>query len=635
MLVLPLLVIAPALRAQTTQAYTGPTTQSYGKVDQSDLDMTSCDFEKDANAEILFDKCSVYLSTDALVVERHIRVKIFNEKGKNQASIKIEYYGGNHYEYLDGVQAETINSDNGKMVITKVDKKQMFTQSVDRERTVLSFAFPDVKPGSIIEYKYAINSPSLGDFPDWYFQNDIPTRYSEISNAVPSEVYYKNLVMVTLPYVKNTDGVKSMANIQSLPDEPFMNSSRDNAQRILYELKSISIPGYNQGFSDTWNKVGEEVCDDDYFGGQFNKKLNGEDVIVNKAKSIASQREKIAYVFDEVKNQMKWNDLNRWYTSDGTQDAWNKKSGNSTEINLIVCHLLQKSGVQALPMMVSTRNNGRANPAYPSKYQFNKTVTYIPVDSTNFYVLDATDKYNVFNETPADLLNSFGFWIDKDNKKYDLVFLQKPAPVRQLVLVNAEIKPDGKMTGTAQINSFSYNRLDAVEKYKTDGEKKFIDYLQDGNNDLQISNVKFENMEVDTLPLTQNMDFNLALSGSDENYIYVNTNLFTGMRTNPFLSEQRFTDIDFKYRDNFSINGVYKLPAGFKTDALPKSASMTMPDNSIAFKRLVAEQDGSIVVRYVLDYRKSIYFKENYPELHEFFKKMMEMLNEQIVLKKA
>ncbi len=635
-LLLSLTVILLTVHAQSQQAYTGPTTQAFGKVDQADLDMTSCAFEKDANAEILFDKGAVYLGGENLVFERHIRIKIFNEKGKDQANIRIEYYGGNRYEFLEGVQAETINSVNGKPVITKVDKKQMFTQSVDKERTSLSFAFPDVKPGSIIEYKYSVNSWSLGDFPDWYFQNDIPTRYSEISKDIPSEVYYKNLVMVNLPYVKNSDDLKSMANIPSLPEEPFMNSSRDNAQRILYELKSINIPGYvSRGFSDTWNKMGDEVCEDEDYGGQFNKKLSGEDEIISKAKAMTSQQEKIAYVFDQVKNQMKWNDLNRWYTSDGTQDAWTKKTGNSTEINLIVCHLLKRSGVNALPMMVSTRKNGRANPAYPSKYQFNKTVTYVPVDSANYYVLDATNKYNVVNETPADLLNTFGFWIDKDNKKYDLFFLQKTKPVRQLILVNAEIKPDGKMTGTAQISSFSYNRLHAVEKYKTDGEQKFINYLQDGNNDLKVSSVKFDNMEVDTLPLTQNLDFNMNLAGSDDSYIYVNTNLFTGLRSNPFLSENRYTDIDFKYQDSYSINGVYKMPAGYKADALPKSASMSMSDKSITFKRLVAAQDGQIMVRYVIDYHKSIYFKQDYAEVHEFYKKMMEMLNEQIVLKKS
>jgi hypothetical protein len=50
---------------------------------------------------------------------------------------------------------------------------------------------------------------------------------------------------------------------------------------------------------------------------------------------------------------------------------------------------------------------------------------------------------------------------------------------------------------------------------------------------------------------------------------------------------------------------------------------------------MVAEQDGSFVVRYTIIYQKSLFFKENYPELHEFYKKMHEMLVEPIVSKKA
>ena len=82
------------------------------------------------------------------------------------------------------------------------------------------------------------------------------------------------------------------------------------------------------------------------------------------------------------------------------------------------------------------------------------------------------------------------------------------------------------MNGSVQVNSFSYDRIDAIEKYKTDGEKKYIDYLRNDDNNLKISSIKFENMEVDTLPLTQNFEFKLDLTGSDENYIYFNPNLF-------------------------------------------------------------------------------------------------------------
>jgi hypothetical protein len=68
---------------------------------------------------------------------------------------------------------------------------------------------------------------------------------------------------------------------------------------------------------------------------------------------------------------------------------------------------------------------------------------------------------------------------------------------------------------------------------------------------------------------------------------------------------------------------------------MPKSVSMLMPDQTISFKRIAGEQDGSIMVRYVIDFKKSMFFKENYAELHDFFKKMYEMMNEQVVLKKG
>ena len=627
-------MFALTVNAQTTAPI--PTLQPYGKIDKEDLELKSCDFEKDANAEVLFAKGTVYFDSDYnIIFERHVRIKIFNDNGKDEANIKLKFRAGDQSEYITNILAETVNQNNGALQITKVDKKQILTQKIDKRYSEIAFSFPDVKAGSIIEYKYTLTINNVVDFPDWYFQTDIPTRYSEFSTTIPSVLYYKNLVMVNQPWAKNTSDVKALANIPSLNEEPYMSSILDNAERILYELKTVSVPNFNQSFSDTWEKVGKDLAGADDFGGQFRRKLTGEDVIISKAKSLHSDAEKIAYVFNEVKSTMKWDEEDERYTNDGTAEAWNKKTGNSTEINLILYHLLQKSGLKVYPMLVSTKDNGKINPAYPNSYQFNRTVAYIPVDSTFNYILDATSKYNIYNETPRTLLNGFGFYVNKDDDKYDLVFLQKTTPVRAVTLITAEIKPDGKMTGTVQVNSFSYNRINDVREYKTDGEEKYIKALSNGDNNLKITSLKFENMDVDTLPLTQNIEFNLDLTGSDENYIYFKPNLFASDYNNSFLSENRFTDIDFGYQSNYSLNGIYKVPAGYKIDAMPKSVSMAMTDKSIVFKRVVAEQDGSVVVRYVLYFKKSIYFKEDYPEIHGFFKKMNEMMNEQIVLKKG
>ncbi len=643
--------------AQTTPAFVPPVMQ-FGKVDQADLELKACDFEKDANAEMLFNKGSVYFGADLSTIteEVHKRIKIFNDNGKDEANIHIKFYSNHQLEYISGIQAQTVNLVNGKPEITKLDKKLIYTKNIDRQWSEVTFSMPNVKAGSVIDIKYNLNSGSFDDFPDWFFQEKVPVKYSELTTSIPDVFYFRAMphMMQGLAKSGHTSAGRSltdqsgnypytldietmgMANVSSLPDEPLMSSFIDNVQSIRFQLVTIRpIGGFAKSYSDTWAKVGGELIDDDDFGGQLKRKINGEDIIINKAKTFKTADEKIAYIFNEVKSTMKWNGIDDWYTNDGTYRAWENKTGNSAEVNLILYHLLKQSGIEVYPMVVSTRENGKVDPYYTSVAQFNRAVVYVPVDSTKNYVLDATGKYNTYNETPAELLNSRGLFIDKPKNKYDFVHIKKDVPAKQIILIQAEIKAGGKIEGTAEISSTSYNKINTIERYKTEGEKKYTDYLRGDDNNLKISELKLDNIDVDSLPLIQSVKFSLDLAGSDDNYIYLNPNIFTSLKTNPFLSENRTTDIDFAYKRLYAINSVYKIPAGYKTDALPKSVTLVMPDKSFSFKRMVLEQDGSIVIRYVINYNVQEYSKDNYPDLHEFFKQMNDMLNEQIVLKKS
>src|ERR1700749_1940717 len=79
--------------------------QDFGKIDVADLEMKQCDFEKDANAMVLFDKGDAYFDDNFnIVMERHKRIKIFNDNGKGEANIRIEYYSRSNYEFITGLQ---------------------------------------------------------------------------------------------------------------------------------------------------------------------------------------------------------------------------------------------------------------------------------------------------------------------------------------------------------------------------------------------------------------------------------------------------------------------------------------------------------------------------------------------------
>jgi len=630
----------------------------FGKVDMADLELKACEFEKDANAMVLFDKAEIYYDSDinTITKEHHKRIKIFNDNGKDAANIRLEYTSASHYEYITGLEAQTINLVNGKPEITKLDKKQLYSEIVDKSTSAYVFSFPNVKAGSIIEYRYKLGRSSPFYFPSWTFQSSIPQRYSILETQIPDLLYFKVQSHVKDAFLVNKTSSESrsigsgadvasysldvtkrvLANVHSMPEEPYMSSLSDNLQSMVYQLTYIKpIHGFTQTYSDSWGKAAGILLEHEDFGGQLKRKLDNEDAILTKAKALVSERDKMAFIFKEVQTAMKWNGIDDWQTNDGTAKAWEKKTGNSAEVNLILYHLLYKAGVDAYPMVVSTRKHGKVNPYYTFLYQFNRAVVYVPIDSNKRYILDATDKYNSYNEIPDNLLNSTALYINKDSKTYNTVFLSKPTPSNQVIVIEAEIKADGKMAGTAQLNGYSYSRIKSISKYKTDGEQKYIDYLRNNDNSLKISALKIANMEVDTLPLDQRMDFKLDLTGSDGSYIYFKPAQFTPLRSNPFMSENRLSDIDFAYRDNFSMVGNYKLPAGYKIDALPKNVTMQMPDQSITFRRIVGEQDGAIVVRFVMDYKKAIYFKEDYGEIFDFYKKLQELMNEQVVLKKS
>ncbi|WP_461449426.1 DUF3857 domain-containing protein [Mucilaginibacter sp.] len=634
-----------------------PKDAEFGKIDQADLEMKSCDFEKDANAEVLINTGDQYFDQNLnVVVEIHRRIKIFNDNGKSTADIIIPFDGGDHSEYITGLQAETINLVDGKVEITKLDKKQVFIKSIDKIQSQMIFSFPNVKPGSVIEYKYAWNGQDYGYIPAWYYQENIPVRYSELKTSIPDLFEFSTHTRGALPLAtyktsltngsfgtgqdaitfNNNCTDRVVYNIPSLNEEPYMTSTTDNLSSLSFVLMRIKpINGFVKSRADTWSKVAGVLIDDEDFGHQLKRKLTNEDAIINQAKTLKTDDAKIAYIFNTVKNTMKWNDIDHWYTINGTSSAWDVKTGTATEINLILCHLLKKSGITAYPMVVSTRDNGKINRMFTYLGQFNRAVVYVPVDSTKNYILDASNKYNMYNVTPYNLLNSEGLYIDADNHQFDFAYITQQKPVRKSIYINAEIKPDGKMDGMAQISCLSYNRIDDINGYNTNGEKKFIEKLRDDDNNLKISELKMQNMDVDSLPLVQDIKFNLDLAGSDDNYIYVNANLFSSLYKNPFLSDKRSSNIDFGYPYNLTINGVFKEPAGYKVDALPKSVSMTMPDKGITFKRIVGEQDGSIIVRYVIMYNKSVFLKEDYDNFHEFFKQLFQMLNEPIALKKS
>jgi hypothetical protein len=181
------------------------------------------------------------------------------------------------------------------------------------------------------------------------------------------------------------------------------------------------------------------------------------------------------------------------------------------------------------------------------------------------------------------------------------------------------------------VNNYDYSKIERKEKFTRDKKK----YEKDFFGSLAISNLdtfSVEGLENDSLPLVQNakLDYNLNKTGD---YYLLNYNLFTGLTKNPFVSEQRFSDINFGCEHSYLLNGTIQLADKLVPEALPKSVRLLMPDKSMSVAREVKQVDNTLLVGVRITFTRSEYGADDYLDVQAFYKQMLELLNEPIVLK--
>ena len=614
---------------------------AFGKIDKADLEMNICDFDPDSEALYLMDIGEVQiienLSSWNVQTDRRVRIKILKEKGIQEADVKIYYYSKGRYEDISGLSGMVYNLDDaGNIITTKLDKSLIFDKNIDENYSVISFAFPNVKVGSVVEYKYrSFKNSGNVSIDDWTFQSNMAVRYSAYNLLIPSyfdftyQLTRRQQVEITKPQNDREGTWYIMRNIPALRNEPFHSGLKDYYQRIDFQLAGYNPPsGRSQSFRTTWEKLTEELLEAEWFGRQIGKNLSGLNEINTLAKLAKTPKEKIELIYKFVQKNMDWNGQNS-RGSDGIKQAWDKKSGTTGDINLILLTILKDAGIKAYPCLVSTRENGKVNTAYPLLSQFDATYVYAEADGLT-YMLDASDKYNPPHLIPYDVQLTEGFIVDKKAGGFSSIS-DYNRKLKQTTAIHIEVDEKGEVKGEALINSFEYARNISAKNYNT-GKLKDQLTAQEGIT-LKIDSLEVKNLTNDSLPLEQKLSFSGKLKSSGD-YTFIPYNLFNQFGKNPFVAEKRQTDMDFGFNQYYTIMGGYNLADNYEFEELPKNMTMIMPDTSIVLTRIMQKNESTLSFRITLDFRRPQYSAEEYPDVKEYYKKMAALLNEQIVIKK-
>jgi len=610
---------------------------SFGKIDKEEFAKKECSYDKESNAEYLIDMAEVryYATGNDFINEttKRVRIKILNEKALELANVRLGFYSKSNRQNIRAIEGYTYNLNaNGEVEETKLEKKAVMQQKIDENYDMLVFSMPNVKVGSIIEYRFEHSKRNYYEIEDWEFQRAYPVRYSEYNVEIPSIFEFTYLIRRTLPVKETTEGIRGvkrfvMQEIPGLDREPFMSCSKDYLQRIDFQLRAVN----GQPLLSTWEKLVETLLEEESFGLQIKKNVYKNTTLPAELKKLTEPIDQLNTILNFVKREVTWNGKSSMWAQEGIKNAVDKHSGNSADLNLLLISLLRDAGFKTYPVLVSTRNNGKINTTYPFLYQFSDVYVYTEVNG-KAHIIDASNYTNPVTQIPWDVQFTEGLLVDKQMAQFinlgDITHRFK-----LVVSILGDISIDGKLNGNANILAYDYAKDERLKSLRQ-GEKKYMaDYFNNPHPDFKFDSLKYKNKEIDTLPLDNAVQFSGNLTSSGD-YMFYSPNFLMELEKNEFISDKRFTDVEFGYTQYFNMYTTIRFPSGLELEELPKNIKMIMPDTSVILQRFVSKTENTVAMRYSLEIKRPTFYADEYAFFKEFYAKLFEILNEQIVFKK-
>lgn len=632
------------------------TVSEWGVVPEADLRMTVCALDSTATAMVLQDVGRIKLAFNEhgfeLTYNRSRRIKIFNPSAFDEGNLRIYYRSNRQEEKFEDLDIQVILPDGTRK---KVKSDNVFTEKVNDRFNAKKVFVPNLQKGCVIEYRYKLRSADLFNLYDWYFQEDIPVRWSQVEVSLPENSDYSVLARKPKEYdlfetrVEKPEFFSSVANnhristygFSDLPalkdDEPFITTVDDYRAHLWFQRDlGMRISTDTTG----WQSIAITLALTEAFGRQYldsltNLKLWQAFQQTMETDSITDTLALPGKVMRFVGKSIKWDGTFERISEDGVDLAFTKGSGTSAEVNLAVVSLLRRFGLRAYPVLLSTRNNGEPIVSFPYFKQFNTVVAFAIIGKDSF-LLDATNPYYAVNQLNGNCYNKKGwvvrlaepFWADIRAPEESIIWLGELA-----------LDESGTTTGKFDIGvtgeAASYWRQKIEESVnKGDFLKK---EFAPNYPETTLDSIAFLNLNDCEKPLLIRFKCRIPNTANAINdFLYVRPVIDFLVQKNPFTSLTRRFPVSFAapLKSHYVLN--LKLPVGYIVEEFPEKARIVLPENGGRIQFSCSKTDNQQVqVILKMNVSKLEFPPEDYGIIRQFFDLAAEKTQLQLVLKKG
>ncbi|MEI6408383.1 MAG: DUF3857 domain-containing protein [Bacteroidota bacterium] len=630
--------------------------QRWGDFPTADLAMTIYPKDSNATALVLQDigELQLYARKRKAVVQlnRRRRIKVFDVSAFNQGNLRIFYRANKEEEKMTDLDIQVV-SPSGR--VEKVKSDNVFTETVTDKWLAKKIFIPNLQKGSIIEYRYELRSADVFSLYEWYFQEEIPIRWSELTVSTPSDVKYVHVIRTPETMeVKDSTYDKlvwheaeqlnynftkyTLADIPAFKPEPYTAAPDDYRAQIQFQIKRISTAFLIDGNILTdWDGLTLFLTQNSIFGRFYLDSL-ASNQLEKAFRPLLSPGDSGTVIAEKalrfISKNIKWDESFSLFPASTPNEVFKQKAGSSAQVNMSLTALLRRVGVKSYPVLVSTRSNGLVVQEFPVLKQFNSVLAYVPTDSLNGILLDATSPYHSLNELQPEHCNGVGRIVRIKGTKW------VPLVARELSETwygNLQMNEDGDLSGNFSLSAAG--ALAADWRTTLEHEKE-VDFLKKTFS-AQLADIQFDSIKINRV---QELDkpivaqFKCRITGAANavnDYIYFKPILDFVFLENPFKSASRAYPVNFPCptKGNYVLS--LQLPPGYHVEELPADATISLPENAgkLSFS-CTRHGENSLQIIFKMQLQKLNFGPDEYVGLQQFFHLATDKIQSQIVLKK-
>jgi hypothetical protein len=295
--------------------------------------------------------------------------------------------------------------------------------------------------------------------------------------------------------------------------------------------------------------------------------------------------------------------------------------------------MLRSIGIEAYPLLISTREHGQVFEAYPITSQLNHVLVYVNIDQKKYF-LDATDRFRSYKLLPLSALNHQGWLVE--NKKQRWVTIPDPKQSLRTTIAKVEFKEDATMKGVIETEYQGYYGVNIRRELENKDEDDFLrNYWFEEFTDFTVDSFQVVNKDSVDLALKIKIFFSAKeFVQAIGNNMYFNPKFFNRLKENPFKLANRTFPVDYGYTfiDKYKLN--MKLPEGFKLLGNPENINVLLDQRGGSFQRITYLDGNILTVQYRFSIDRTVFGPSEYKRLRKFYDIVVSGCGDQLILTK-